>query len=198
MKTPRLLLSRLAFSLIELLVVISIIAILASLIFTGTTGAMLSARKVQDRNDMSQIINAIQLFYTEYGKYPIDSTITSDSQAVFGTGGTPNSTIINVLRCVASGTTQNPRMIQFIQPKVQDVPTTVATKACVNKSSGNWYDPWGTQYIIFIDADYAGDINTTAVSGSTAQVGVGVASVGYASVKNPGAPDKTNYLLSWQ
>ncbi|MEI6562468.1 MAG: prepilin-type N-terminal cleavage/methylation domain-containing protein [Verrucomicrobiota bacterium] len=202
MKTASSRLSRFAFTLIELLVVISIIAILASLTFSGVQTALLSAKKVQARNDMSQIAIGVTSYYTEYGRYPIDSaTVTTDDKAVYG-NGTDNSAIINVLRCVTSGTTLNPRQIQFLQPKV--LTTGSAVKGCVG-STGNWYDPWGAQYIIFIDADYAGDINATAVGSGTVQIGVGVASVGYYFVKNNLAPggalpstyDKT-YLLSWQ
>jgi len=213
MKTPRIPRSRSAFTLIELLVVISIIAILAGLTFSGVTGAMVSAKKVQAKNDMSQIAMAVQAYYTEYGRYPIDITITTDDKAVYGSGQN-NALLINVLRYDTSASSTitdaqkalNTRQIQFLQPKLID-----ATKAGVNKTSGNWYDPWGAQYIIFVDADYAGDIDATAVGITTAkpQFNVGVASVGYSyaksgnkapttSLPNPIPNDKTTFLLSWQ
>ena len=86
------------------------------------------------------------------------------------------------------------------------------SKAGVNKSDGNWYDPWGTQYAIFIDADYAGDIDVSGVfSGMTTKppFSVGVASRGYYYAKQnmtPAAPayvptqayDSKTDLLSWQ
>ena len=206
MKTASSRLSRFAFTLIELLVVISIIAILASLTFSGVGTALLSAKKVQARNDMSQITIGVTSYYTEYGRYPIDSTtVTTDKNAVYGAGN-DNSAVINVLRCVTSGTTLNPRQIQFLQPKV--LTTGSAVKGCVG-STGNWYDPWGAQYIIFIDADYAGDIDATAVSSGTVQIGAGVASVGYSYVKSGQTPpsslptvipstNKSTFLLSWQ
>ncbi len=196
---------RYAFTLIELLVVISIIAVLASLTFTGVQTAMVAAKKVQAKNDMAQIVTAITAYYTEYGRYPIDSTITADANAVYGAGNN-NSALINVLRCVSSGTAQNTRQIQFIQPKVQ-TSGIGATKGCVN-GNGNWYDPWGAQYIIFVDADYAGDINAAAVTSGTVQIGAGAASVGYSYFKiNQTPPDplpssipnnKNTFLLSWQ
>lgn len=222
MKTPRSLPSSSAFTLIELLVVISIIAILAGLTFSGIGTAMLAAKRVQARNDMSQIALGVTSYYTEYGKYPV-VTGTIDSVAVYGAGTQGNHQIIDVLRCTTawaatdstSSPPQNPRQIQFLQPKVltSGVTATTATKGCVNGSSGNWYDPWGTQYIIFMDADYAGDIDPSLIfsdftSTNKPSFGVGVASVGYYYTKNkltqpdaftqPRASDKTTDLLSWQ
>lgn len=210
MKNPRMQSKRSAFTLIELLVVISIIAVLASLSFPAITGVMVNARKVQAKNDMSQIASAIKMYYTEYGRYPIDSTTaTTDQSAVYGAGDTGNEQIINVLRYVAADANAqklNTRQIKFIEPKV-----TTASKACVNNANGRWFDPWGMQYVIFIDADYANDIDASAAFGdidpAKPEVSVGVASGGYHYVKNKlrvptiltkRAFDKSNDLLSWQ
>ena len=204
-----------AFTLIELLVVISIIAILAGLTLSGAQTAMLSAKKVQARNDMAQISLGVTSYYTEYGRYPINSAATSDQ--TFGTSTLNNDWVICVLRdkltTPANEVTQNtldtlnPRQIQFLQPKVQTV-----KKGCVNTADGNWYDPWGLQYIIFIDGDYTGEIDLSkAFSGiPNPSFGVGVASVGYAYAKKGLAPpsppvlpsarayDSITDLLSWQ
>jgi len=204
-----------AFTLIELLVVIAIIAILAGLAFTSMTSAMLAAKRVVAKSDMSQIAGAVQAYYTEYGRYPIASTVTTDAAAIYG-GANSNDLIISVLRYKPLGSTTqttldslNPRQIKFIEPKV-----TTSTKGCVNSTTGKWYDPWGTQYIIFIDADYGGDISAvTAFSDITTNpsVSVGVASVGYYYVKSNTNPqpdsiagvlnygsNKNTILLSWQ
>jgi len=207
MKTASSRLSRFAFTLIELLVVISIISILAGFTFTGVQSAMLAAKKVQAKNDMSQIVIGVTSYYSEYGKYPNTSGVTD---LTFGTQTWPNDYIISVLRDkpstdvsqAALDATLNPRQIQFLQPKV--LTTGTATKGAVDSTSGNWYDPWGTQYYIFIDADYSGDINATAVGSGTVQISTGAASVGYYFVKNPtqhslpSTYDKTTFLLSWQ
>lgn len=212
MKIPRLSRSALAFTLIELLVVISIIAVLASLSFPALKGVMESARKAQAKNDMSQIANAVKLFYTEYGRYPIDSdTMTEDKNAVFGLTNN-NSQLFNVLRYVSANTDAqklNPRQIKFIEPTVKS-----ATNGCVNLTTGRWYDPWGAEYIIFIDADYGGDIDPSAQFTPDATIGaadgkvqasVGVASVGLYPTKFPGAAPtlprafrKASDLISWQ
>ena len=214
MKNPRLQPSRSAFTLIELLVVISIIAVLASLSIPAVTGVMVNARKAQARNDMAQLASAIKLYYTEYGRYPLDPTQNITTDVSYGIGASGNDQIVSVLRYKTStSVTQtildsiNPRQIKFIEPKV-----TTSNKACVNTTDGRWYDPWGTQYIIFIDADYAGDIDATAAFTDITtkpSVSVGVASVGYNYVKTKVSPqpaalsaarayNKSNDLLSWQ
>ena len=66
-----------AFTLIELLVVIAIIIILAGLLFAGLRGAQEQARRTQAKNDLTQIVTAVNAFYTEYGKYPLVAADTT-------------------------------------------------------------------------------------------------------------------------
>ena len=63
--------SREAFTLIELLVVIAIIAILVGLLFPAFKAVQNQARQTQAKNDLTQIVNAVNVYYTDYGKYPI-------------------------------------------------------------------------------------------------------------------------------
>src|SRR5713226_5861854 len=60
-----------AFTLIELLVVITIVAILIGLLFPAFRGVQDQAKKTQAKNDLMQIVTAVNAFYTEYGKYPL-------------------------------------------------------------------------------------------------------------------------------
>src|SRR5438477_6294946 len=75
-----------AFTLIEMIVVMLIIATLAALFMGAATSVFDRARKVQAKNDVVQIVNAVNAFYTEYGYYPV-SGITTD--AFFGSGTVP-------------------------------------------------------------------------------------------------------------
>src|SRR5438094_9372158 len=100
-----------AFTLIELLVVIAIIVILAGLLFAGLRGAQEQARRTQAKNDLTQIVTAVNAYYTEYGKYPL---VAADT--IYGPGGAPtNDALFNELRGLAAAT-QNPRRIVFISP----------------------------------------------------------------------------------
>jgi prepilin-type N-terminal cleavage/methylation domain-containing protein len=75
------------FTLIELLVVIAIIAILVGLLFPAFKAVQNQARQTQAKNDPTQIVNAVNAYYTEYGQYPLG--ITADT--TYGPGGAPNT-----------------------------------------------------------------------------------------------------------
>ena len=77
--------SRNAFTLVELLVVIAIISILMGLLFIGARTVQEQAKKTQAKNDLAQIVTAINAFYTEYGRYP--TAATTDAAATYGPGG---------------------------------------------------------------------------------------------------------------
>lgn len=58
------------FTLVELLVVISIISIIAAITLNALSKAKSKARDAQRISDMTQVRNALELFYATYGKYP--------------------------------------------------------------------------------------------------------------------------------
>src|SRR3954466_3881710 len=76
-----------AFTLIELLVVISIIIILMALLFPAFKGVQDQAKKTQAKNDMMQIVNAVNAFQTDYGKLPIPNS-EADGSANYTYGDT--------------------------------------------------------------------------------------------------------------
>src|SRR6266700_3506295 len=119
-----------AFTLIELLVVIAIIAILIGLFFPAFSAIQKQARKTQAKNDLTQIVNAVNAFYTEYGKYPV--TTADDTPIV------PNSTLFDVLRNMTGalqGNTSNPRAIVFISPPY--VKNTASPRAGIQSTGPN-------------------------------------------------------------
>ena len=149
-----------AFTLIELLVVIAIIAILVGLLFPAFKAVQNQARQTQAKNDLTQIVNAVNAFYTDYGKYPISGTV----DVTFGPGGSPttNQTLFTELRgCTAvTGSCPaiasiNTRQIVFISPP--DVKNSTSPRSGIGTAAGNlgqYFDPWGTNYVIRIDGDY--------------------------------------------
>ena len=137
-----------AFTLIELLVVITIIAVLMGIAFPVFSTIQNQARKTQAKNDVTQIVTAVNAFYTEYGKYP--TSATTDPTATYGPGKTKTDTLFNELRG-KTGTTLNTRQIVFISP-AEDA-TQTAAKGKIG-SDGQFFDPWGSAYSIQMDADY--------------------------------------------
>src|SRR4051812_11103150 len=143
-----------AFTLIELLVVISIIMVLMGLLFPAFRGAQDQAKKVQAKNDLAQIVTAVTAFYTEYGRYP--TAAMTDGAATYGSGGMHAT---NVLMGELRGTgapTINTRLIPFINPP--PVKDSANPRSGINVA-GNYYDPWGSEYAVAMDADYDNEIS---------------------------------------
>jgi prepilin-type N-terminal cleavage/methylation domain-containing protein len=62
-----------AFTLVEMLVVIAIIAILAAMLLPVLSGARKAAQKKQAALEISQIVGAIQQYDSVYGRFPVSS-----------------------------------------------------------------------------------------------------------------------------
>lgn len=161
------------FTLIELLVVIAIIAVLMGLAFPAFQSVQNAAKKTQAKNDLSQIMTAVNAFYTEYGVYPIDPTITqSDNDVEYGNPDSPvhsNSEVMNALRAIDDpnggpnkGHALNYKKVVFLNgPNVKDQ----ANPRAGFDAAGEFWDPWGKRtgqsptighYVINVDANYDG------------------------------------------
>jgi prepilin-type N-terminal cleavage/methylation domain-containing protein len=191
-----------AFTLIELLVVIAIIAILVGLLFPAFKAVQNQARSTQAKNDLTQIVNAVNAFYTDYGKYPL---VTADS--IYGST-TANNTLLDVLR--GSDTTNNPRQIVFISPPdVKDPNNPRSGIGTAAGTLGRYFDPWGAQYLVEIDGGYDNAVANpyTANAGATPNLSIGViawslgtdgvgATAAASGDKNTGA--YADDVISWQ
>jgi prepilin-type N-terminal cleavage/methylation domain-containing protein len=71
---------RAAFTLIELLTVIAIIAILAAMILAALQGAHRAALKMVAKNDIAGLVNAIGAYDQDYGRFPV--TTNEQNQAM--------------------------------------------------------------------------------------------------------------------
>jgi len=151
------------FTLIELLVVIAIIAVLLGLAFPVFQGVLDRARNVQAKNDVTQIVTAVNAFYTEYGKYPL---VAADT-IISGASTPSNAALFNVLRGLDA--TNNPRQIVFISPPDVKNPANPRSGIGTTTGAGQYYDPWGTPYLVEIDGDYDNQIANpyTANAGAT-------------------------------
>ena len=148
-----------AFTLIELLVVIAIIAILIGLLFPAFRAVQNQAKQTQAKNDITQIVNAVNAFYTDYGKYPL---VTADT--TYGPGGTANNVLLDALRGV--DTANNPRQIAFINPPYVKDPANPRSGigTPTGTGPGRYFDPWGTQYDVRIDGEYNNQLTNPYVA----------------------------------
>ena len=184
-----------AFTLIELLVVISIIIVLMGLAFPAFRGAQDQTKKVQAKNDLTQIVTAVNAFYTEYGQYPVSGGAASDT--TFGRSGSSNNMLFDELR--GAGGTVNTRQIVFIT--LPDVKDTANPRSGIG-TDRQYYDPWGTPYNIIIDSNYDNQITNpyggSANAGSAAlRQGVIAWSLGKNKAQDPDVK-KGDDVLSWQ
>jgi prepilin-type N-terminal cleavage/methylation domain-containing protein len=167
-----------AFTLIELLIVIAILGILMALLFPAVDGALQSARKAQAKNDVVQIATAITAYETEYGRLPLPSKTTVDSELVAVLVG-------------GSGNTNNPRQITFLE-----VQTAKKNKSGTNGSG--FVDPWGSLYKIKFDDDYDNRISGAGTNNASVMKKVAVWNDPSTHTNGSTAQKNKRYVNSWE
>lgn len=175
-----------AFTLIELLTVITIIAILMGLLFPAISIVKEQARRAEAKAAVGQIAAAVKQYYTEYGKYPTGSQATG-ADLTYGEG-TSNNELFDILRNVGDAPGKpnqyNPRAIVFFEAKAatsDPARSGIATEDKGKAVKGAYMDPWGDQYRIILDGDYDNVVtvpHTDFASPNQPRTGCAVFSVG--------------------
>jgi prepilin-type N-terminal cleavage/methylation domain-containing protein len=198
-----------AFTLVELLTVIAIIAILMGLLFPAIQIVKDQANKVKAKSDIMNTVAAVKQYYTEYGKYPLTGQTTNtditfgDSVSAAGAASpVDNSQLYNVLRNYAGATRGNPdgnpRQIVFFEgrtgitsssgtgnPRGGFTPS-IGSGYTGSAQQGAFYDPWGNEYAIAVDGTYDNYVpvpyvDFPAPQGSTSNLPVTCVNVGTAA-----------------
>ena len=174
--------SRAAFTLVELLVVIAIIGILAAMLLPVLTKVKDSANKTKAKTEIADIVNAINSYDTDYGRFPIikpeqAAAGTSDftTGLVFGPGYNGNNTgysydnnsnvvavLVNLERYPNGNITSNnahvynPKSVGYLNAKPSGYdPTTNDPKPPGGMDhTGIFRDPWGNPYVIPMNTSY--------------------------------------------
>jgi len=163
-----------AFTIVELLTVIAIIAILAAMLLPVLSRAKIAAQKKQAVVEISQIVGAIQQYDSVYGRFPV----TANDQALAGTndftcgGAGYDANGVNQLWIL--GYTNSAEVMAILM----DITNTAVTSANMNHQKNpqqtiflnakmaadtnspgvgpDWVyrDPWGNPYIITMDLNY--------------------------------------------
>lgn len=151
--------SKHAFTLVELLVVIGIIALLAAILLPAINTVMKKYEIAQAQSDMANIITAINNYRNEYNRMPVpyawlSATTGQHTDFTFmGMGfttGTEQYYLMNILRGIDKA--NNPRGIVFLE---------IPESAIGTDSSGNrgyYVDPWGAPYAVVMDLDFDGRV----------------------------------------
>ncbi len=136
------------FTLVELLVVVTIIGLLVGLISVAVPKAIESGMKAKAKGELTAIVAAARAYKQEYGRWP-GSTFTSDTTYQGG----QSMQLLAALSGSNSLTVENPKSVRFLEGA---------------QSNGTMLDPWGTQYLVLIDSDDSNSLNyqskTAAIS----------------------------------
>jgi prepilin-type N-terminal cleavage/methylation domain-containing protein len=187
--------ARRGFTLIEMLVVIGIIGILASLAVPAATGVMKKAKKVKTSAALKDIQIAIKMYQQEYNRYPIRAGTTTESPIALDEG----SSLLKIL-LGENDQKMNPREIKFIEPTMGK-----NGSGGLTGTEGNYglKDSWGEPYQVLMDANYDNKIanpdtkneDKDVSSGAPANLPVGVAVYSHGEDKKPNTKDD---IVSWR
>ncbi|MFM7181705.1 MAG: type II secretion system protein [Verrucomicrobiales bacterium] len=156
------------FTLLELLVVMTIIALLAGGIFTAAQFALRKARQVEAQNTAVALAQAIGQFRQEYGRWPATGGEQHKSNSSFMT---------NLL---GTDTSVNKRGINFAKDIRMAKGNPPSNGLYRTGNTGEVFDPWGNYFDIYIDHDGNGEVTnpegTGAGGGTTLYMKVAVIS----------------------
>lgn len=141
--------SRAAFTLVEMLVVILVIAILAGMLYPVVLKAISWAREKRAMMEIKNIEIAIKTFHTVYGQWPNQNQSATDACYV-----TNNAAMIAAL-------INNPRGMVFLQFQQSAISTNPDTL-------GSYLDPWRHPYVIITDD--SGDNRATISTNQTGYI----------------------------
>jgi prepilin-type N-terminal cleavage/methylation domain-containing protein len=171
---------RAAFTLVELLTVIAIIAILAAMLLPVLSAVRKHALVTRATTEIQDLANAITAYESDYSRFPVTSTVQSGGTNVtlglFAFGGSPampvslesNSNTMAILMdltvfsnnvpTVNNGHQYNPKQVKYIAPKMSGY-TPKVLAGDLNAvggvdTSGVYRDPWGNPYIISMNLTY--------------------------------------------
>ena len=167
-----------AFTLIELLTVIAIIAILMGLLFPVLSSAKNQARRQAAAVAIRNIVSASKSYQTDYGKFPPVPAARVGDEKTSGyysygdkdNGGcqATNEQLFDILRSINRGANANFALNKrqqkyFEMGKAKDAKAPrdgfVDGSEFTGGTQGTLMDPWGTQYCVILDAADAGTID---------------------------------------
>ena len=140
-----------SFTLVELLVVISIIGLLAGLGLPAINGAIQAGKKAEVASVAESIKTAVNAFYAEYSAYPSNASGITDNNflALMSTTNTTGASI------------QNTRGIAFLE-----VPPKFTNASGIVTPRGFYSGTNQSNFFVLIDTGGLGSVNPKSVSGT--------------------------------
>ena len=149
-----------SFTLVELLVVISIIGLLAGLGLPAISGAIQAGKRAEVAAMAESIKTAVNAFYAEYSQYPSNATRKTDADFL-ALMTTTNS---------SGASAQNSRGIAFLEvpPKFTNASGIVTPKGFTNTTNNTFYILMDTGGLGFVNPKSVSSVTNTNVPSSVA------------------------------
>lgn len=151
------------FTLVELLVVISIIAVLAGAGFAAGNAAIQKAKKTTAQASATALETAVNNFFTEYGTMPKEG-MSSDTPV----NTKQNVDVVEVLLGLdkSTVTSLNPRLVKFLSVKEGKNNKNGIIYNSSGTSISGLYDPWGGAFKMVLDGNYDEQIEVQPTGGT--------------------------------
>ena len=160
------------FTLIELMVVVTIIGLLAAILVPSITGALKSAKRTRAMGQIKDLDGAVKSYFKEYGRMPVPAGENGKKESKVYTGA-DQARVVEILINNSLDVAANPRQIVFLDldPASFGVKTLTEMKDLLR--AGNAYkDPWGGEYGILMDLNFDDMIADLGYGEIRAKVGV--------------------------
>ena len=157
------------FTLVELLVVISIVGLLAGLMTVAIPKAMEGGKKAKAKGELNAIVAAVKAYKQEYGRWPGSTMDDIDKQFQDAN----SRSLLSALSGTNNALVENPKSVRFLEGA---------------SIGGTMQDPWGSQYFVILDSD---ESNSILYQGRTISMSVLAVSFGKDTTQdtNPGSGD---------
>lgn len=172
------------FSLVELLVVVSIIGLLVGLAATAVPKALDAGDKAKAKGDLTAIVAAVKAYKQEYGQWPVAKSKMDQASDEFNSWYGPPTTkqeSMDLMKILSGdmtiqkeGQTMNPKGVRFLEGA---------------KTDGTFQDPWGTQYCVKMDTNDSGGLEYYG-TGNQENIRVSVIAVSLGKNGTQEDPDK--------
>ena len=153
---------------IELLVVITVIGLLASILVPSIAGALKGSKKARAMSQIKDLDGAVKRYFAEYGKMPVPAGNGGPDQVFTGSA---QAHVMEIL--IGLNAERNPKQMVFLDlDPVSFGVKTVEEMQTLLAGGTPYRDPWGHDYGILMDLNFDEEITGTPFGDIRAKVGV--------------------------